>query len=60
MSESTATRETPSSVEITRNAKGDAQFVVKLYAEVGDEEATAERAIALYERMTQWAKEQHA
>ena len=39
----------PHSVEISRNAKGDPVFTVKVYAE--DEKDAADRAAAQYERL---------
>ncbi len=40
-------RETPSSVEITRNSKGDYQWAVKCYAEVGDEARAMGEALSI-------------
>ncbi len=39
--------ETPSSVEITRNARGTVQWSVKVYCAAGDEREAMRRAIAL-------------
>jgi hypothetical protein len=47
MSEPTTTREAPSSVEITRNAKGTVQWSIKVYAAVGEEEDAMQVATAL-------------
>lgn len=43
----TLTRETPSSVEITRNAKGTVQWSIKVYSAVGEEEDAMQIATAL-------------
>ncbi len=53
----TLQRETPSSVEITRNSKGEIQFSIKVYAAVGEEDDAAFHAIEIFERLTNWAKE---
>ncbi len=47
----TTQRETPSSVEITRNAKGAIQYAVKVYCEAGYEQDAAQRAIELELRL---------
>lgn len=46
-------RETPSSVEVTRNAKGDYQWSIKVYCEVGMETFAAEKAVRVDDLLRQ-------